>query len=196
MSDDDHSHDNIPRPDPSLATNERLAAARSEIDKKIDRNHADHEERMIRNRTEVKGWVEALQVLLEAKISSAEDKTENLDRVVQTRLAGSETALNAAMAASDKVVVRIETGVGTTMNEMKSSFSKQMDSLNEKIDDLKERVSETGGHRQGIGQMVSLIIAAIAAIGAIAAVIITLSSKSAPEQAVHRYTPTAFYSNA
>ena len=165
---DDRS--NIPIPDPSLATNERLAQARVEL-----------ENRIARNLNEVKGWVDSLQLLIEERIGRAEDKTANLDRVVQTRLAGSETALNAAMAASDKVVARIETGVGSTMNEMKASFSKQMDALNEKIDDLKERMSETGGHRQGISQMITLVIASIGAIAAVVAVIFALS-KPAPAQ--------------
>jgi hypothetical protein len=105
----------VPNPDPSLATNERLANAVQQIN-----------DRMERNRQETQGWVDTLQELLEEKINGAEDKTANLDRVVQTRLAGSETALNAAMAASDKVVAKIETGVGAIMNEMKASFQNKL----------------------------------------------------------------------
>jgi hypothetical protein len=185
----DGAPSNIPNPDPSLATNERLANA-------IDLLSS----RMERNREEAKGWVDTLQELLEEKIRSAaaqtsnlslllaetrkileekihgsEDKTANLDRVVQTRLAGSETALNAAMAAADKVVSKIETGVGSIMAEMKTSFSKQIDSLNEKIEDLKKRVFESGGRDSGIGQTASMVIAGLASLAAIASVVIVLT---------------------
>jgi hypothetical protein len=156
--------ENIPNPDPSLATNERLANAVGLIESHLGRN-----------RDEARGWVDALQVLLEEKIRSAEDKTSNLDRVVQTRLAGSETALNAAMAASDKVVAKIETGGGAIMAEMKANFSRQIDSLNDKIEDLKKRVFETGGQRQGVNQMVTIIIAGLSALAAVASIIIVLS---------------------
>ena len=94
---------------------------------------------------------------------------------MQTRLAGSETALNAAMAAADKVVSKIETGVGSIMAEMKTSFSKQIDSLNEKIEDLKKRVFESGGRDSGIGQTASMVIAGLASLAAIASVVIVLT---------------------
>lgn len=157
---------NIPNPDPSLATNERLANA---IDLLTSR--------MERNREESKGWIEQLQVLVEEKISRAEDHTANLDRVVQTRLAGSETALNAAMAASDKVVAKIEIGNAVIMNEMKANFSKQIDSLNDKIEDLKKRVFESGGRSEGSGHATSMIIAGLAAFAAIVSVVIVLAGK-------------------
>jgi hypothetical protein len=160
---------NIPNPDPSIITTARLAEAVSVINFRMDTV-----------REEIRRWVDSLQLLHEEKIKGAEDKTANLDRVVQTRLAGSETALNAAMAASDKVVAKIETGVGAIMNEMKASFTKQIDSLDEKIDDLKERMSESGGHKQGTSQMIAWIIAAIAALAAVA-MFITVLSRPAPE---------------
>jgi hypothetical protein len=46
--------------------------------------------------------------------------------------------------------------------------------LNEKIDGLKERMAESGGHSSGIGQTASMIIAGLAALAASAAVVITL----------------------
>ena len=181
-------------PDPSLATKEEIAQVRGLL-----------EELCRRNREESKGWIDTLQRLLEEKISrntdrsantdvlitetrrlleekieGAEDKTANLDRVVQTRLAGSETALNAAMAASDKVVAKIETGVGSIMNEMKANFSKQIDALNDKIEDLKKRVFESGGHTQGTHQMVMMAIAGAAMLAAVVAVIISLSRGAVP----------------
>lgn len=160
---------NIPIPDPSIATAAGLRALRDEV----------------------KGWVEALQILhekmiastdsiLNEKIKAAEAKTDNLDRVVQTRLAGSETALNAAMAAADKVTQKIETTSLAVLNELKAGMSKQIDLLNEKIEDLKKRVFESGGRAQGVGSMASMIISAVAALAAVVSVVIVLS-RPAPE---------------
>jgi uncharacterized protein with von Willebrand factor type A (vWA) domain len=171
---------NILNPDPSLATNERLANATTLINDRIERT-----------RNEVKGWVEALQLLeererqaagrlFEQKISSAEDKTNNLDRVVQTRLAGSETALNAAMSAADKVTQEIKLNFGAVMNETKAGIAKQVEGLDEKIEDLKKRVFESGGRVQGVSSVVTLVIAGLAALAAISAVVITLSRPAAP----------------
>jgi hypothetical protein len=154
---------NIPNPDPSVVANERLEEAKVSLRREMSAKHE-----------EAKKWIENLQELLEEKIDRSEDKTMSLDRVVQTRLAGSETALNAAMAAADKVVSKIETGVGAIMNEMKASFLKQIDSLNEKIDDLKERMSESGGWSKGSGQTITLIVAIISAVAAVISVIVVL----------------------
>jgi len=150
------SPSNIPNPDPSVVAKERLAEEIKQVRSEI-----------ASQRAEVKGWVDALQVLHEEKIRSSVERTESLDRVVQTRLAGSETALNAAMAASDKVVAKIETGVGAIMNEMKASFSKQLDSLKDNIDELKKRIFESGGREEGSGKMLAWIFAGIAAAAAL-----------------------------
>jgi hypothetical protein len=154
---------NIPNPDPSVVANERLAEAVKQLRSEIGGV-----------RGESKGWINTLQLLLEEKIMSAEDKTASLDRVVQTRLAGSETALNAAMAASDKVVAKIEVGVSAVMTEMKAGFAKQIDSINEKIDDLKERMSESGGRSAGSSHMVSIIFAGVAAMGAVVSALVVV----------------------
>jgi hypothetical protein len=156
-------------PDPSLATKEEIAVGRQQI-----------EDLVRRNRDESKGWIDSLQTLLEEKIRGSEDKTANLDRVVQTRLGGSETALNAAMAAADKVTQEIKINFGGVMAEMRAGVAKQMESLSEKIDDLKERMSESGGHKQGTSQMIAWIIAAIAALAAVA-MFVTVLSRPSPE---------------
>jgi phage protein D len=157
---------NIPNPDPSLATNERLENARLEIRRE-----------MVAKFEESKGWIERLQELLEEKIKAAAAATDNLDRVVQTRLAGSETALNAAMAAADKVTQKIENNSGALLTELKAGMSKQIDALNEKIDGLKERMAESGGSRSGSGHTISMVIAAMAALAAVVSVAIVLMNK-------------------
>ncbi len=161
---------NIPIPDPSVATNERLAMGIAAL------------------RTEVKHWVDALQLLHEEKIKSAEDKTSNLDRVVQTRLAGSETALNAAMAAADKVTQKQADNFEAVLNESKVGMSKQIEGVSGKIDDMKERITRIEGmdlgsakHRDtALGEssiahgdrqnLIALIALVVAALGLFAAV--------------------------
>jgi hypothetical protein len=165
---------NVPNPDPSIITTSRQAEAVAVINARIDTV-----------RDEIKGWVNALQLLLEEKIASAEDKTSNLDRVVQTRLAGSETALNAAMAAADKVTQKIEINFGAIMTEMKAGMTKQVDGLNEKIDDVKIRMSESGGRSQGTGQMIAWIIAGLAALAAISMFMIVLSRPPIQAGVIH-----------
>lgn len=125
---------NIPVPDPSVIANERLAEAVRQL-----------RGEMSAMRSETKHWVDALQLLHEEKIRSSEEKTASLDRVVQTRLAGSETALNAAMVAADKVTQKIEINFGAVMNEMKAGVTKQIDTIKEGLEDLKGRLDRGEG---------------------------------------------------
>jgi hypothetical protein len=127
----------IEKPDPSVIASERLQEAKVELRREMAAKHE-----------EAKGWVERLQLLHEEKISRSLDATASLDRVVQTRLAGSETALNAAMAAADKVTQKIEINFGNVMTEMKAGMSKQIDTIKESMDEIKGRLDRgEGGSR-------------------------------------------------
>lgn len=147
---------NIPNPDPSLATNERLANA---IDLLTSR--------MERNREEAKGWVEALQILLEAKM---EGGLKNIG----TRLDGNDTALVAALKAQKEEAAKQTENFKEVLGEIKMGIAKQFDSLIAQINDLKERMSDTGGHTRGIGSMVTTVIAAASALAAVTSVVILL----------------------
>ena len=168
---------NIPNPDPSVVANERLQEAKLELRREM---LAKHEE--------AKGWVDSLQLLHEEKIKRSEDATSSLDRVVQTRLAGSETALNAAMAASDKVTQKIELNISSVLMELKSGFAKQIDSINEKIEDLKKRSFESGGRTSGVTSTISLIISGLSAVAAIVSVVVVLSRPMAVD--IHGTAPS------
>jgi polyhydroxyalkanoate synthesis regulator phasin len=150
---------NIPNPDPSLATNERLANA-------IDVLSG----RMERNREEARAWVDALQLLLEEKVNGA-------IRILETRLNGNDTALVAALQAQKEAAQKQTDSFAAILSESKSGSTKQIDGLNEKIDDLKERMSESGGRAEGSGHTTSMIIAGAAALAAIASVVIVLVTK-------------------
>jgi HD-GYP domain-containing protein (c-di-GMP phosphodiesterase class II) len=162
----DSAPPNIPNPDPSLATNERLEDAKAQLRREI-----------ASAREESRGWTESLQILMEEKIKGAENATTNLDRVVQTRLAGSETALNAAMAAADKVTQKQADNFEAVLTEAKIGLATQIKGLNEKIDGLKERMSESSGHSSGVSHTASMITAGLAALAATASVVIVLVTK-------------------
>src|ERR1700730_15189160 len=125
---------NIPNPDPSVVANERLQEAKLELRREMLAKH-----------DEAKGWVDSLQLLHEEKIKRSEDATSSLDRVVQTRLAGSETALNAAMAAADKVTQKIELNFGNVLVEMKGGMNKKIDTIKESMDEIKGRLDRGEG---------------------------------------------------
>ena len=159
---------NIPNPDPSLATNERLENAKAELRREISANHQ-----------ESKGWVEALQILHEGRIESGMrllvEKIDGGIRNIGTRLDGNDTALVAALKAQKEEAAKQTENFKEVLGESKKGTEKQIDSLNEKIEDLKKRVFESGGKSQGIGASASMIIAAVAAIAAIVSVFVVMS---------------------
>jgi ferritin-like metal-binding protein YciE len=156
---------NIPSPDPSGATNERLAAA------------------MKQARDETRGWVDSLQVLLEKDIRSSTaflaEKIEGGLQNIGTRLDGNDTALVAALKNQKEETEKQTLNFKEIISESKKGTEKQIDSLNEKIEDLKKRTFESGGKSQGIGQMITLFVAAVAAIGTIGN-FIYLATRPAP----------------
>jgi hypothetical protein len=140
-------------PDPTLATNERLEAARLQLEQLISRN-----------REEAKGWVNSLQVLLEKSLAG---EIKN----IETRLSGGDIALTAAMRAADAKAEQQAQNFSAILSEAKVSISKQLDNLNEKIDGLKTSVSTGGGHQQGASHGMALIISLFALAAAVAAAI-------------------------
>lgn len=153
---------NIPNPDPSVIANERLAEALLLVNG-----------RMERNREEARGWIDSLQVLLEEKIMGG---LEN----IKTRLDGNDTALVAALKAQKEEAAKQTENFKEVLGESKKGTEKQIDSLNEKIEDLKKRVFESGGKSEGISNTVVMIISLIAAAAAIGVFTIQLMKAPAP----------------
>lgn len=147
---------NIPNPDPSVIANERLKEALVLVNTTMARNHV-----------ETRGWVDSLQILQESNLRGAV-------KILETRLNGNDTALVAALQAQKEAAQKQTDSFAAILSESKSGSTKQIDGLNEKIDDLKERMSESGGKSQGIGQALTMIIAAIAMVAAVTSVSVVL----------------------
>lgn len=103
------------------------------------------------------------------------EKIEGSVEIIKTRLDGNDTALVAALQAQKEAATKQTENFTAILDESKKGTTKQIDSLNEKIDDLKGRVIEFGGQGQGISGTLTLVIALIAAIAAVAAVVFALS---------------------
>jgi hypothetical protein len=203
----------VPVPDPTLLTTAQLDREIRNLEAKVNTRldamdmaakvlHDDY----TRIPTELDRQIKHLRELLEEKIGGATEKTVSLDRVVQTRLAGSQTALNAAMAAADKVTQKIEINFGAVMAEMKAGMTKQIDTIKESIDDLKGRldrgegvsrgVLDTGaeqraiqtvahGGNQNLFTAISATAAVISTIVAIAAIVMVVTHRD-PQPVVYR----------
>lgn len=174
---------NIPNPDPSVVANERLAEAKIELRRE-----------MASNRNEAKGWIEALQVLLEGRIGSLSgfliEKIEGGLRNIGTRLDGNDTALVAALKAQKEEAAKQTENFKEVLGESKKGTEKQFDSLNEKIDDVKDRLNRVeatnvgaASNRSDSQQETSLrqhnsqnIIGIVAAAASLLAVLISLSA--------------------
>jgi hypothetical protein len=152
-------------PDPSLATNERLAVAMGQA------------------RKETRGWVDGLQVLMEEKADGIfrflVEKIDGGFLNITTRLNGNDTALVAALQAQKEAAAEQTKNFTAILDESKKGTTKQIDALNEKIDDLKERVNVSGGQTAGVSHTVMMIIAVIGALTGIGSLII-IGTKGEP----------------
>jgi hypothetical protein len=134
---------NIPNPDPSVVANERLEEAKVTLRRE-----------MAVNRDEAKGWVDALQVLQERETRNGdlllEEKINGGLRNIGTRLDGNDTALVAALKAQKEEAAKQTENFKEVLGESKKGTEKQFDSLNEKIDDVKDRLNRVEAMNIGI----------------------------------------------
>jgi polyhydroxyalkanoate synthesis regulator phasin len=159
--------------DPSLATNERLADSQSQ------------------SRLETRGWVDALQVLLEEKVDGIfrflVEKIDGGLLNITTRLNGNDTALVAALQAQKEAAAEQTKNFSNILDESKKGMTKQIDALSDKIDDLKERVNVTGGQTAGVSHTLLMIIAIVGALTGIGSLVIS-SRGAAPAPQYQSHT--------
>jgi hypothetical protein len=119
------------------------------------------------------------------------EKVEGSVEIIKTRLDGNDTALVAALQAQKEAATKQTENFTAILDESKKGTTKQIDALNEKIDDLKERMTEAGGRSSGVSSTATLAVAVIAALTGIVSVAVVLSRPAQPTQ-VHLDRPAAF----
>jgi hypothetical protein len=127
--------------------------------------------------------IERASAIFDNKIAALREfmteKVEGSVEIIKTRLDGNDTALVAALQAQKEVATKQTENFTAILDESKKGTTKQIDALNEKIDDLEKRVFEDGGRSSGIGTTVTMAIAVIAVLVSIATAVITLSRPAA-----------------
>lgn len=91
--------------------------------------------------------------------------------VITEKFAGRDLALAAALKAAQELVKQQNDSNTLANDKMSEGFTKQIESLDEKIDDLKDRVSEMG--RKDYAVVGAYIVGAIGIVALISSVVIT-----------------------
>jgi hypothetical protein len=101
----------------------------------------------------VRGWVDALQVLMEAQLKGVVAN-------IETRLNGNDTALQAALQAAEKAVAKQNDSFAIATKKSEDALFKQIDQLGvlintankgleDKINDVRDRMTRFEGSVQG-----------------------------------------------
>ena len=158
----------VPIPDPTTLTLSAVAAARVEIEKlfntQISNVHLDI------NRLE--HIISELPVLEENKLSRLRELLEQKFIGVATEFTMRDIALAAAFKAAEAAVKQQNESNTLAIDKAGTAFTKQIDSLDEKIDDLKARIADLAGKNW------STVGAYIVGAFGIAALIITVLLKA------------------
>jgi hypothetical protein len=171
-----------PDPDPTLLTTEQLLRSIAAI------------------RLEAKGWVDSLQLLLEAKITGKDNfyaekfssiQTQFQERDVRTDQTASQVklAVDAALQAQKEAAGEQAKSFSAATTKSETAMNRQIEGLDGKITDVKDRLNRVEAMSVGISsnraeaqQETALrqhgsqnIIAVIAAVSSIFAVLVSLS---------------------
>lgn len=147
---------NVPNPDPSVRASEVMLREIGAV------------------RELAKSWVDGLQILIEGRFNTVEEKFNSVgtqfrerdDRTRQTAM-DSKLAIDAALQAAKEAVGKSET-----------STTKQIDDIKERMNKVEQAVLGAAGRQAGVGATtgaISQIIAGIAALIAIAAAVVAYS---------------------
>lgn len=97
-------------------------------------------------------------------------KMTGFRELVTEKFAGRDTALAAALKAAQELVKQQNDSNTVAIDKAATAFTKQVDSLDEKINDLKERLSEVAGRNwAAVG---GYIVGAVGIAGLVAAAIL------------------------
>jgi hypothetical protein len=97
-------------------------------------------------------------------------KLSGFKELVTEKFDGRDTALAAALKAAQELVKQQNDSNNIANDKMSAAFAKQIESLDEKIDDLKDRVSDLG--RKDWATVGAYIVGAIGIVSLISAVLL------------------------
>lgn len=113
--------------------------------------------------------LQAYPTEVDRKVGQLKELMLEMFKSVGDLFAEKEKAVAAAFQATEKAVDKNE-----------SAFSKQIESVNERIDDMKERVLRREGRETGVGQswanVVSIILLGMALLGGLGTIVVMLGN--------------------
>ncbi len=147
MADRFEQRGSVPVPDPTTLTTNAVASAREEIEKLFAER------------------LRGLRELLEEKFTG-----------VKTEFTMRDIALAAAFKAAEAAVKQQNESNTLAIDKAGTAFTKQIDGLDEKIADLKERVSQISSHdtRSNWTAVGGYIVGAVGVFAGLAAIVIVL----------------------
>ena len=159
----------VPIPDPTKLTLEVVALAKREIEKLFDTKISYLESDMRR-----------IELVLSEVAGTENSKRDRLEELLNQKFVGVATeftmrdiALAAAFKAAEAAVTQQQASNALASEKLAGSFTKQIDSLDEKINGLKEALSEIG--RKNWSAVGGYIVGAIGVAALVIASVIKLS---------------------
>lgn len=116
-----------------------------------------------------------LRTLHEEKFHSIQVQFKERDVRVEQTARDTKTAVDAALAAQEKSAGKQADTFALSIGKSENATTKQIDSLDEKINDLKDRVTRIEGAGKGRGDAVGWIVAGISALTAIFSIVFALT---------------------
>lgn len=116
-----------------------------------------------------------LQKLHEEKFHSIDVQFRERDVRVEQTAKDTKTAVDAALAAQEKSAGKQADSFALSIGKSENATTKQIDALDEKINDMKERVTRIEGAGKGRGDVVGWIVAGITTLAAVISIAFALT---------------------
>ena len=155
----------VPVPDPTKLTTDAVALAKQEIKDFFDVQIAG----LVKEETRMRAIIDEIPTLTDDKLRHLRELLEEKFVGVKTEFTMRDIALAAAFKAAEAAVKSQNESNTLAIDKAGAAFTKQIDSLDEKIDDLKARISDlsrkdwatVGAYIVGAVGVVALIVAAV-----------------------------------
>jgi len=158
-------HGSVPVPDPTKLTTDAVALAKREIKEFFEIQI----EGLAKEETRLRSIIEEIPALTDDKLGRLRELLEEKFVGVKTEFTMRDIALAAAFKAAEAAVKSQNESNTLAIDKAGAAFTKQIDSLDEKIDDLKARISDlsrkdwatVGAYIVGAIGIAALIVAAV-----------------------------------